>query len=65
MPDNATRITINWEDGLRHEWNRCRDGTWDLELTTVGGIQRITGYKRGDLERVIGTALEGTPKGES
>lgn len=60
---SAVRITVHWDDGIRHEWNRLPDGSWDLELSGPEfGYQRISGYKREDMNRVIGTALKGTPQ---
>lgn len=54
---SATRITIEWEDGLHHQFNRLPDGTWDLELSVPEhGKQRITGYDGPNLMRVLSTA---------
>jgi hypothetical protein len=57
----AATIHIVWTDGLEHRWIYKIDGTWDLTLTSPGfGSQVITGYKREDMERVLGTALKHT-----
>jgi hypothetical protein len=61
----ATRIVIEWSDGMRHEWTEdfVRDGMWKLELTSPEiGEQHISGYYREDMERVIGTALANTKR---
>lgn len=63
---DATNIKIEWQDGLQHHWIRQRNGTWNLKLTDpVLGTTVLSGYRRGDMERVIGTALHGTPEGDT
>jgi hypothetical protein len=61
---NAVQIEVRWSDGLHHRWTR-NGGLWDLELSGVPGGEplRISGYQRGDMERVLGTALSGTEPG--
>lgn len=60
----ATRINIAWEDGLRHQFDRLPDGSWLLHLTnpeTLPSGPSISGYTRPHMDRVLRTALEGTP----
>lgn len=61
---HAMEVTIQWSDGLHHRWVYKPDTrTWDLTLSGVAQIEggpTITGYKRADMERVIGTALQRT-----
>jgi hypothetical protein len=60
----AAMIHVVWTDGLEHRWVYKIDGTWDLTLTSPGfGSQVITGYKREDMDRVLGKALENTTEG--
>lgn len=60
---HATKIIIQWSDGLRHEWWPNTDGTWTLGLTGPQlpiNAPQILGYYGEDMQRVIGTALQHT-----
>lgn len=61
-PDaHAVVVQLDWSDGMRHRFLRKEDGSWDLILTGTGEhLPAIKGYKRKDIDRVLGTALKDT-----
>lgn len=62
----ATAIEVAWADGLTQRFERQNDGTWTLTLGgPVDGGPRVTGYRRADLERVLGRVIDGTAEGNA
>lgn len=72
---HATRIDINWSDGLHQAFTFREighgaivgDGVWDLKMVSpnVPVMPPVTGYKHSDMLRVLRTALERTQPGEA
>lgn len=62
---HAVLIEVRWSDGLHHRWTyRQAESQWDLALESPGhGTMNVTGYKREDMERVLGRALRDTVSG--
>lgn len=58
----AIELRIKWDDGIEHVYTRDPGGTWSMRLRgTPRPAVVVVGHKRADLERVMNTALEGTP----
>lgn len=62
MAENrAVRVTIEWDDGMQHDFERQPGGHWDLALSEPEhGTLRVTGYDGPNLMRVLGAAAETT-----